>query len=222
MGLRLRRLGAVIVLAAMLTGLTLLVLAMRRYPGGTELDPHTVGHSFWLNFLCDLTGSIALNGAPNPASGFARAAMATFSVGMGAFWLILPAEFPAHRVVGAVVRITGAISALGFLAVPIAPGPWHAVAVFAAAGPGVLAAALGAAATVRYVRDKVLLGAAFASIAVATIDSILYAQRVMDDYRRCPPALPVFQRLTLLFVLAWAAATAVRALRAAPILPPPA
>jgi hypothetical protein len=214
MGLRSRRLGAAIVLAAIVVGGTLLVLAMGRYPGGTELDRHTAGHSFWFNFLCDLTSDRAINGAPNGGGAFARAAMAVFSVGMGAFWLILPAEFPRHRTIGAIVRVSGAVSALGFLAVPAAAGPWHPVAVFAAAVFGVLAAALGFAATVRYVRYKPLLGAALGSIAAATADSILYAQRVADDYRSCPPALPVVQRLTLLFVLAWAGITALRAFTA--------
>jgi len=197
----------------MVVGLTSLVLAMQRYPGGTELDRHCTGHSFWFNFLCDLTGDRALNGAPNPGRDFGRVAMAVFSVGLGAFWMILPAEFPGHRALAAIVRVGGAISVAGFLAVPVASGRWHAVAVFAAAVPGVLAAMVGVAATVRYVKDKVLLGAAVGSIAAATIDSILYAQRVMDEFRSCPPALPVFQRLTMLCVLGWAAATALRALR---------
>lgn len=215
MGLRSRRLGAVIVLAAMVVGVTSLVLAMQRYPGGTELDRHTVGHSFWFNFLCDLTAERAFNGAANPGRDFGRAAMAAFSIGLGAFWLILPAEFPGHRALAAIVRVGGAISVLGFLAVPIvARAPWHALAVFAAAVPGVLAATVGVAATVRYVRDKLLLSAAVGSIVAATLSSILYAQRVMDGFHSCPPALPGVQRLTLLFVLAWAAITALRALRA--------
>jgi hypothetical protein len=213
MNLRWRRVGALIVLAMMVTGLTFLALAMQRYPGGNELDRASVGHSFWSNMLCDLTGDAALNGAPNPASAFARAAMAAFTVGLGAFWLILPAEFARHRVLAATVRFGGAVSVLGFFAVPIAPGPLHAVAVFAAAVPGVLAATMGFVATIRYVRSTPLVVAAVGSIASATMDSILYARRVMDDFRTCPPAMPVFQRLTLLFVLAWAATTALRALR---------
>src|SRR5438552_3783881 len=116
MGLRSRRLGAVVVLAAMVVGLTSLALAMQRYAGGTELDRHTVGHSFWFNFLCDIAGDRALNGAANPGGAFGRAAMAAFSVGLGAFWLILPAEFPRHRALGAIVRVGGSISVLGFFA----------------------------------------------------------------------------------------------------------
>jgi hypothetical protein len=213
---RRRRLGAWIVLAMMVVGLALLALAMRLYPGGTELDPHTVGHSLWFNLLCDLTGGRALNGAPNAGSSFARAAMVAFSVGLAAFWLILPAEFPDHRALGAVVRACGSVSVLGFFAVPVASGALHPIAVFAAAVPGVVAALVACVATLRYVTDKLLLAAAAGSIATAAADSVLYAQRVLDDYRSCPPALPVFQRLTMLFVFVWAAAVALRALRPNP------
>jgi hypothetical protein len=215
-GPRLRRLGGTIVLAMMVVGLTLLALAMHRYPGGTEIDPHCVGHSFWFNFLCDLTGEQALNGAPNGGHTFARAAMMAFAFGMGAFWLIFPAEFPGHRALAIIVRVGGAMSVLGFLSVPIAPGPWHAVAVFMAAIPGVVAAIVGLYATARFVRNKLLLAGAFGSLGATVIDSFMYAARVMNDYRSCPPALPIFQRLTLIFVLVWAGTTALRALRPDP------
>jgi hypothetical protein len=214
MAVRPLRVGAVVVLATAVVGSALIALAMSRYPGGTELDPHCVGHSFWFNLLCDLTNDRALNGVSNAAGrGFARAGMAVFSLGFGAFWLILPAEFPGHRALAATVRFAGALSVLGFLSVPFAGGAWHAPAVFLAAVPGVLAGLVGVGATIRYVRDKVVLGAAFGAIASATLDSILYAQRVRDGFHSCPPALPVFQRLTALFVILWAVATAWRVLR---------
>src|SRR5882672_11198007 len=121
---------------------------MQRYPGGTELDPHTIGHSFWFNLLCDIANERALNGAPNPGHAFGRLAMAVFAIGLGAFFMILPAEFPGHRALAAIVRIGGAVSMLGFLASPVSTSPLgHAIAVFAAAIPGVLAAAVGVAAT---------------------------------------------------------------------------
>jgi hypothetical protein len=194
-----------------------LALAMHVYPGGTELDRHSVGHSFWFNLLCDLTGDRALNGAANLGRGYALAAMAAFSVGLAAFWLILPAEFPERRALARVVRVGGALSVTGFLLVPVATGGLaHAVVVFLAAVPGVVAAAAGFVATLRYVKHKALVGAAVGSIAAATLDSLLYAHRVMNDFHTVPPAMPVFQRLTTLFVFAWAGATALRAV-AAPV-----
>jgi hypothetical protein len=200
----------------MLTSGAALALAMHLYPGGTELDRHSVGHSFWFNLLCDLTGDRALNGAANVGRSYGRAAMAAFAVGLAAFWLILPAEFPDRRVLARVVRVGGALSVTGFLLVPVMTGGLsHAVVVFLAAVPGVIAAAASFVATLRYVKHKALVGAAIGSIAAATIDSLLYAHRVMNDFHTVPSAMPVFQRLTLLFVFAWAGATALRAVKAA-------
>jgi hypothetical protein len=215
-----RRLGGAVILAMMLFSGTALGLAMHFYPGGTELNRHSVGHSFWFNLLCDLTGDRALNGAANAARGYARAALAAFTVGLAAFWFILPAEFPERRALGGVVRVGGTLSVIGFLLVPMVTGGMaHAVVVFLAAVPGVVAAAAGFVATLRYVKHKALVGAAVGSIAAATIDSLLYAHRVMNDFRTVPPAMPVFQRLTMLFVFAWAGATALRAVNASSARP---
>jgi hypothetical protein len=210
-----RRLGGAVVLASMLLSAAALGLAMHLYPGGTELDRHAVGHSFWFNLVCDLTGDRALNGVANAGRDFARAAMLAFSVGLAAFWLILPAEFPDRRVLARVVRVGGALSVAGVLLLPVVPGGLaHAAAVFLAAVPGVVAAVAGLVATLRFVKHKVLVAAAVGSIAAATIDSFLYAHRVMNDFHIAAPAMPVFQRLTLLFIFAWAGGTALRAVSA--------
>jgi hypothetical protein len=210
-----RRLGGAVVLAMMLLSGTALALAMHFYPGGTELNRHSVGHSFWFNLMCDLTGDRALNGAVNAGRGYARAAMAAFSVGLAAFWLILPAEFPERRTLARVVRVGGALSVTGILLAPVIPGGLsHAVVVFLAAVPGVVSAGAGVVATLRYVKHKVIVTAAVGSLAAATIDSLLYAHRVLNDFHTVPPAMPVFQRLTMLFVFAWAGATALRAVNA--------
>jgi hypothetical protein len=199
----------------MLTSAAALAVAMHLYPGGTELDRHSVGHSFWFNLVCDLTGNRALNGAANAGRGYARAALAAFAVGLAAFWLILPAEFPERRALALVVRVGGALSVAGVLLLPVARGgPAHAAVVFLAAVPGVVAAVAGFVATLRYVKHKGLVAAAVGAIAAATIDSVLYAQRVMNDFHTVPAAMPVFQRLTLLFIFAWAGATALRAVNA--------
>ncbi len=37
-------------------------IAIALYPGGTWFNRRAEGHSFWMNFLCDLMQSRALNG----------------------------------------------------------------------------------------------------------------------------------------------------------------
>jgi hypothetical protein len=210
--------GAAIVLVATAVGVALLSRAMRLYPGGNVFDPHAAHHSFCLNFLCDLTGAQSASGAPNAGSPSARAAIVSLAIALGAFWLILPSRLAARsrgaRVTGAVIRVAGALSALGLLAVPLADGAAHAIAVYAAAGPGLVASVTAFVALVRCSRDVVLLLPASSAIAAGAIDSVLYARRVLDHFVSCPPALPALQRVAGLLMLAWMAATAWRVLRA--------
>jgi hypothetical protein len=209
--------GAAVVLVTMGVGVALLARAMQLYPGGNFFDRHAAHHSFWLNFLCDLTGAQSAGGASNPGSPSARAAIASLAIALGAFWLILPSLLPASsrgaRAASAVIRVAGALSAVGLLAVPIADGAAHAVAVYAAAGPGLVASVTAFVALVRGSRDVALLLPASSAIVAGAIDSVLYARRVLDHFVSCPPALPALQRVAGLLMLAWMAATAWRVLR---------
>jgi hypothetical protein len=206
------RVGAVVVLVAMVVGAAALGAAMYLYPGGSFVEPHALRHSFWLNFLCDLTGDLALGGAPNPAAPIARAAMGAFAVSLVAFWLILPAHLTVARSLALCIRVAGAMSAVALAVVPLATGSLHAVVVFAVAVPGLVACVTGFGALVRPPRDRLSLAAASGAIAAGAIDAVLYARRVADDYQSCPPALPALQRVAFLFMLLWMAATAWRVL----------
>jgi hypothetical protein len=216
------RIGAAVVLIMMAAGVASLALAMHLYPGGNAIDRQALHHSFWLNFLCDLTGDRAQNGASNvPGSHLARAGIVALSAAVGAFWLVLPALFPAPRAAAALIRIAGVGAALGLMAVPLATGSVHAVAVYVSSIPGLIAAVVAfiamamAMAMVRTARDGLLLGAACGAIAAGFVDSVLYARRVLDHFQSCPPALPALQRVASLFMLAWMAMAAWRVLRRA-------
>jgi hypothetical protein len=207
------RLGAITVLLAMMMGMLALTRAMILYPGGTELDPHGLGHSFWFNCLCDLTSDRALNGISNgPAAALARLGMASLAVAVGAFWLILPALLTGNRPAAPVIRIAGTISVLGLFAVPIAADSWHPVAVFASVIPALIAGAMGLACMVRGGRDRWMLGAACATFAASLVDAVLYAERVSTHLSSNLAAVPVFQRLAMLAMLVWMGTAALRIL----------
>jgi hypothetical protein len=209
-----RQLGAGAVLLASAIGAGLIGAAMYLYPGGSSIDRHRVGHSFWFNFLCDLTGETAINGASNrPGSSLARAGMGSFAVALGAFWMILPSLFRrGRRRAAVVVRVAGGISALGLLAVPVTDGPTHAIAVFCSSIPGLVAGAVGFACTLRDVRDRPLLVIACATLVVAAADSVLYARAVITHPKVTTPALPALQRVAFLLIVSWMNLVAVRVL----------
>ena len=142
--------------------------------------------------------------------------MVALSVGLGAFWLdILPTLFPAHRL-AVTSSASRAGSGLGILRHPcrraLARGR-HFCGRGARRARGERRASSRPFATSRTSRSCCRRRLDRAT----TIDSLACTRSARTMYDRTrPPALPVIQRLTLLFVLAWGATTALRASCAGP------
>ena len=219
------RTAAACVLAAEIASVTLIAIAAAHYPGGTWMDRRTRGHDLAHNFLCDLLAPVALDGTPNPVGAVAATAgLLTLAAGIGLFWQVLPALFPGRPRLGAGVRAAGLLSLVGMVAVPLTPsaraGALHAVAIFAAGIPGLVAAMLGVAGLLgvgRPERRIAALGAA--TIVVVLIDGALYTEHSVQAGAPSP-ALPFLQRIASLLLLAWLSAVAVRVLRAPTPRPP--
>lgn len=213
-GGRVAAFGHAAVLTAIALGSCLLILAMARYPGGTALNPVSAGHSFWFNFLCDLTNDVAVNGRPNREGAvFAQMALGAFCVALLVFWITLPASFPSCPPrLSAGIRVCGVLSVAGLLAVPVAGGLLHVAAVFTSFVPALIAGLLALVGTVRYARSRALVAIASATVSVSVLDSVLYARSYLIHPRVVVPALPLLQRLALLLMLAWMAIVAGRAL----------
>jgi hypothetical protein len=133
---------------------TLILLAIRAYPGGTAWDSTAPGHDFWLNYLCDLARSVALDGAPNPlGSALARLAMIILALGFVPFFLSLPTLFPSRPRLGYSIRALGCVCALGAVAVGLLPndrfGDVHVYAVLSGGVPGLAASAVAVVGLVR-------------------------------------------------------------------------
>jgi hypothetical protein len=197
----------------------LIALAMARYPGGTWCDPAAVGHRFWQNFLCDLLHVRSLSGAANPGAGLARLAMLALIAGFLPFWLVLPALFPLRRRTALWLRRIGAISVCAMALVPLTPsdrfGSVHGLVVMSAGAPGFAAAALAVWAELATPSRRWLgaLGAAMLGFSFA--DMAIYAHHYFGRVD-CSPVLPLVQRIALVLVLAWMAASSVALLRSRP------
>lgn len=200
------RTAAVGVLVLLLAFLGVDAVAMALYPGGTWMDRTTVGHSFWGNFLCDLGHSVALDGRPNPAEPWGRAALWLLLLCGGAFWMAVPALFRS-RGSARVVRIAGGISTVALLLLPFAEGLLHPVVLVLGALPGLGAAVL----TVLALRHRsLLLVAGMLALALAVLALILY----LRFYSSTLLVVPLTQRLATLVALSWLAGGAAAVLRA--------
>jgi hypothetical protein len=194
------RFAAVGVLLLLLVFVGVDVVAMAVYPGGTWIDPTTVGHRFWANFLCDLGHEVALDGQPNPAAPWGRAALWLLLLCAGAFWLAVPTLFRTQGW-ARLVRAGGMLSTVGLLLLPFATGRWHLVVVLCGALPG-LAAAFATLWALRHRPGLLALG--FLAVMLAVVDVVLYVRYFSPTIL----AVPLVQRLALLAGLTWMASCA--------------
>lgn len=197
-----------------------IAISIATYPGGSSLDPDAAGHDLWRNFLCDLIHPISISGEPSPvASTLAPLGMLALVAGLAATWAILPCAFPRERVLGRVVRIAGALSTLGLVAVPLTPSSEHPVlhpiAVFLAGVPALVA---GIAAALGLARGgaRVLAGLGAALIATTAIDLAIFAVHgVLGG--PVPLVLPALERVGTALLLAWMLGIARRLARRRPL-----
>jgi uncharacterized membrane protein len=211
------RAAGLAMLVAIAVFVSLMALASRDYRGGNWFDKNAVEHDFWLNFLCDLTRDVGINGQHVAGARLGQIGLSTMLAALIPFWLLLPRLFPDRPRLGAIVRVAGVVSAAGALIVPLVPsdavGDLHGYLVVATAVPGVLAFALGVTGLVMGRRaPRWLLGLAIATLAVAAADAILFTHHVIT-VNQAHPALAILQRLATLLVLALMTAVSVRALR---------
>lgn len=219
---RLARVGAALVLGAIVTGMALLGGAMSLYPGGTIADPRHAGHSFWRNYLCDLTNDVAVNGVPNlRGAALARAGFILVAATLGLVWLILPSLLRGGRWAARVVRVGGAMSALGLIAVPFANGALHAPVILLTVVAAT--AAMVTALTGMWRAQRVVLFAvAVATLVVGLGGAVLYAAKMVGALPESALAVPLFQRLAGLLLIAWMASVSGAVLRfEAPARPHP-
>ncbi|HEY1906455.1 MAG TPA: hypothetical protein VGG91_10445 [Myxococcaceae bacterium] len=200
---------AVVLLGLLAASVVASAVAAARYPGGTWMDRTTVGHSFWGNFLCDISRNPALDGRPHPGAPWGRAAEWMLVLALGLFFWIVPALVSSRRR-GWTIRLLGVVATVGLLVVPVTSGPAHALALIAGAGPGFAATVL----LLRGLRHRpalMFMGALSLGLSGLELGLFLgFSERF--GALTLPPVVPAVQRLALLASVAWMAACAVAVL----------
>jgi hypothetical protein len=193
----------------------LLVLAMARYPGGTQVDRTTRGYDFFRNYFCDLIQPLGHNGSPNRGAALARAGMVLFGCALAPLWLLLPRMFAARPLLGGPVRVAGIASSLALPGVAFTPsqlgGHAHTLAILAAGVPALASLACGTAGLLFEWRRRPRLAALTLALLVGAAGT--GALWCCTFFARWPEAwaLPTAQKLTWFIVVAWMAAAAVAA-----------
>ncbi|SDS18562.1 hypothetical protein SAMN04515667_1601 [Formosa sp. Hel1_31_208] len=93
----------------------LYIIAAFKYPGGSWDSIEQSGFSFWNNYLCDLLDSHAVNGAPNDARLFARAALGILCASLLLLWYHLPKLFVKKSTNLWIMRLSGFLALIVML-----------------------------------------------------------------------------------------------------------
>ncbi|MCM5527897.1 hypothetical protein [Parasegetibacter sp. NRK P23] len=110
-----------IVLLCTIISMALLFIAAYLYPGGSIQDKNSIGFIWNRNFISNLFGEKALNGADNASRIWAIIGMAFHAIGNGIFFLHTAQKMPSRHA-ALVLKIVGYTNMLfSFLIVT----PWH-------------------------------------------------------------------------------------------------
>ena len=213
------RVSALAMTVCTVVSLLLLLASMRVYPGGTQWNRAAPGNDFWENYLCDLARTVALNGHPNPiGSLLAQLALGGLSLGLYLFFGLLSRMAPSRPRLGRAIRALGFLATTGAVLVAALPADRHAevhgIAILLGGASGLLAAVLGILGIAWERRPPRLVArVGLLALVVALLAFIPFVRQYFVDGPG-PVAAAVLERLALLCLLAWMAATAWHATRA--------
>lgn len=80
------------------------------YPGGSQVDPDSIGFSWTDNYWCNLLNDYAINGQPNPAKPIAIAGMCVLCLTLSFFWLLFPNHVNIRKPIGLLIQISGILA----------------------------------------------------------------------------------------------------------------
>lgn len=82
------------------------------YPGGSPMEPNSVGYDWLNNLWCNLMSETAINGDKNPASQVSILAAVVLGFSMIVFFFQFAKYFVKNRIISIVIKTTGVLSML--------------------------------------------------------------------------------------------------------------
>jgi hypothetical protein len=114
-----------LILIGVIISISLLLVAALYYPGGSQHDKNSIGYDWKNNYLSNLFGANAVNGAPNASRPWAIAGMLFLCAGFALFFFEFSKKIPS-KVSAKIIRYFGVGAMLfAFLAVT----PFHDIAI---------------------------------------------------------------------------------------------
>ena len=163
------------------------------YPGGSQADVNSMGFEFGKNLWCNLMSEPALNGQQNLARPSAITGMIILCSSMTLFFFLFAGHFVKNQTWKLIIKISGALAMLA--AVFVFTG-YHDVMTTILSVGGVLVI-IGIIRTLHKEKMTFFMLSGIACMLVVGINNWFYYDENFNDF------LPVVQKFTFLFVLAW-------------------
>lgn len=173
--------------------LTLFLVATYLYPGGSQADKQAEGFSWLHNYWCNLLNVYAMNGQLNPARPVALTAMGILCAALSVFWYYLPRLFTFGQRGARLIQVAGTASMGSALFIFTA---YHDLVILVAGSFGLVALA-GTFMGLYRSRLVNLFWFGVACLLFIALNNYIYYMGNSLYY------LPVVQKITFAFVLAW-------------------
>ncbi len=105
------------ILIGIIIALLLLIVATRYYPGGSQHDKGSIGYDWKNNYLSNLFGEKAVNGAPNTARPWSAAGMLFLALSWALFFISFSKKIPQKSAAGIIKYFGAGAMIFTFLAV---------------------------------------------------------------------------------------------------------
>lgn len=180
------------VLLGIAISLLLLVAATLHYPGGSRVDQHSIGYDWKNNYLSNLFGDRALNGADNSARPWAISAMFLLCGSSALFFIEFSKKISAKGAAN-VIRFCGAGAMLFFF---LAVTPYHDTVITTAS---ILCLLSMFYITVFVFKSRLHLLKVLSAVCLL----IAYGCNYVYYTRSHLELLPILQKIALLITIAW-------------------
>ena len=180
------------VLLSVVLFLIFIQIAFALYPGGNNFNSSAPGHSFWLNFWCDVLAHETLNGVPNPGRPFAVVA------GLSLISGLLVMGINSYHFIKITPKVYKVMLSLGILSIITAPALIinHDVFLFITAFTGLTAYMIFLFQCAKSTHH-VFFWLGLLAFLTGGLNFILWLQRHQSVF------LPIIQKISSIFLLLW-------------------
>jgi len=88
----------------------LYIIATLLYPGGSDIDRNAKGFNWLHNYWCELMAPYSQNRQPNTARALAISAMCVLAASLAVIWYFVPSHLPFPRLLQKLISLSGILS----------------------------------------------------------------------------------------------------------------